>query len=151
MSTEPDTSESVPTGDANLSLSLGQYPEGIAVVRFGPGTDIPAWAESSSVFAVIATGTETTVVCASRNVPAKARSRKPLTGFALEPGEHGPNGTHAGVLVSLLTPLAEAGIPVDVVTTYDTVWVLVPKESAKAAAEEWRRRGHTVAPARPQR
>lgn len=159
MSTEPETTDASasdsPTPDLPVidagPLTLGEYPEGIAVVRFGPGTDIPSWAESSSVFAVIATGTETTVLCAARNVPAKARSRKPLIGFALEPGDDGPQGKSTGVLVTLLTPLAEAGIAVDVVTTYDTLWILVAKDEAKAAADALRRRGHTVAPARPQR
>lgn len=146
--TQPDTTGTHGTGAAG-QYELGQYPETIAVVRFGPGTDLPRWAESSSLFTVTATATETTVICAARDVPAKARSRKPLTGFALQPGEKGPRGNQAGVLVELLSPLAEAGIAVDVVTTYDTFWILVPVDSADAAAQEWRRRGHTVAPAVP--
>ncbi len=132
-----------------VGLSLEEYPETIAVVRFGPGTAVPGWAESSSVFGVIATATETSVICAARNVPTKARSRKPLTGFSMRTGEGAPIGTQAGVLLGLLAPLAEAGIAVDVVTTFDTIWVLVPKNKAEQAAEEWRRRGHTVAPAVP--
>ena len=46
-------------------------------------------------------------------------------------------------------PLAEAEISVFTISTFDTDWILVPFERADAAAEEWRRRGHTVAPATP--
>lgn len=153
MSTENTQPADVDQAQAGQSpagqYTLGRYPETIAVVRFGPGTDLPRWAESSSLFTVTATATETTVICAARDVPAKSRSRKPLTGFALQPGEQGPRGNQAGVLVEVLSPLAEAGVPVEVVTTYDTFWVLVPVEKADEAAEEWRRRGHSVAPAVP--
>ncbi|WP_235738739.1 ACT domain-containing protein [Nocardioides alcanivorans] len=126
--------------------TLEQFPEQLAVVSLGPGAEVPAWAESSSIFSVTATAHGTTVVCAGRNVPNKAVSHKPLTGFAIK-GRVDLNLT--GVLVGLLTPLAEAEIPVFTVATYDTDWILVPKERAEAAAEEWRRRGHTVAPAVP--
>ncbi|GGF35508.1 amino acid-binding protein [Marmoricola endophyticus] len=132
--------ESAPT------WSLAQYPEQVSVVRLGPGTDVPSWAESSSVFSVTATATETSVVCASRSVPTKARQQGPFTAFCVE----GPlDFALTGVLSSLLEPLAEAGISVFTLSTFDTDWLLVPKDRDEDAAEAWRRRGHTVAPAVP--
>lgn len=130
------------------TLTLAQYPETLAVVRFGPGTDVPGWAESSSLFGVLATAVETSVVCAARNVPGKARARRPLVGFALVPSdaEDAP-ALGASVLVELLAPLAEAGHKVEVFSTHDTVWLLVHKNDAEQVAEEWRRRGVRVAPA----
>ena len=50
----------------------------------------------------------------------------------------------AVVLHTLLGPLAEAGISVFTISTFSTDWILVPTEKADAAAEEWRRRGHSV-------
>ena len=125
---------------------LEQFPEQIAVVRLGPGAEVPGWAESSSVFAVIATARETTVVCAGRSVPRKAKQAGPFTAFAVV-------GTLdfalTGVLAGLLAPLAEEQISVFTLSTYDTDWILVPRDDAERAAEAWRRRGHTVAPAQP--
>jgi hypothetical protein len=127
-------------------MKLFHYPETLAVVRFGPGTDIPAWAESSSVFSVTATAKETSVVCAARNVPTKSVHHKPLTAFEVEgPLDFGLTG----VLASLLAPLSEAGISVFTLSTFDTDWILVPTPDADRAAEEWRRSGHEVAPAVP--
>ena len=52
------------------SYKLSRYPETLAVVRLGPGTEVPKWAESSSLFSITATATETSIVCAARTVVA---------------------------------------------------------------------------------
>ncbi len=57
--------------------TLRRFPEDLAVVRLGPGADVPDWAESSSIFSVTATATETSVVCAARQVPKKSRHAAP--------------------------------------------------------------------------
>ena len=127
-------------------FSLARYPETLAVVRLGPGAEIPMWAESSSVFSITATATETSLVCAGRSVPKKVRHEKPLTAFEVAgPLDFGLTG----VRVTLLTPLAEEGISVFPLSTFDTDWILVPTGDADRAEEAWRRSGHTVAPAVP--
>ena len=127
-------------------MKLSQFPETLAVVRLGPGTEVPDWAESSSIFSVTATATETSVVCAARNVPKKSVHQRPFTAFQVE----GPlDFALTGVLVGLLAPLAEAGISVFTISTFDTDWILVPGGDAERAAEEWRRRGHEVIAAIP--
>lgn len=127
-------------------LSLSRYPETLAVVRLAPGAEIPTWAESSSIFSITATATETSLVCAGRSVPKKARHEKPLTAFAVDGTL---DLTVPGILVRLLNPLAEDDITVFVISTFDTDWILVPTGSADRAEEAWRRSGHTVAPAVP--
>ncbi len=49
-----------------------------------------------------------------------------------------------GVLASLLVPLADAGVSVLVLSTYDTDWVLVGGETLPAAVGALRAAGHTV-------
>ena len=127
-------------------FSLARYPETLAVVRLGPGAEIPMWAESSSVFSITATATETSLVCAGRSVPKKVRHEKPLTAFEVAgPLDFGLTG----VLVTLLTPLAEEGISVFPLSTFDTDWILVPTGDADRAEEAWRRSGFEVNPAVP--
>lgn len=127
-----------------MSRALVQHGEQLAVVRLGPGADLPAWSGAATLFSVTATATETSIVCAQAGVPKKARQEGPFTAFEVE----GPlDFTLTGVLHELLQPLAEAQIPVFTLSTFDTDWILVPAASAAAAADAWRRSGHTVRPA----
>ena len=131
---------------AARTFTLEQFPEKIAVVRLAPGAEVPEWAESSALFSITATATETSLVCAARSVPKKAKQAGPFTAFAVQ----GPlDFSLTGVLVSLLQPLADAGISVLTLATFDTDWVLVPVGDAGRAAEEWRRSGHEVVIATP--
>jgi len=127
-------------------VKLNRYPETLAVVRLGPGTEVPKWAESSSLFSITATATETSIVCAARSVPTKSVHQRPFTAFEVE----GPlDFALTGVLAQLLQPLAESEISVFTLSTFDTDWILVPGDDADRAEEEWRRSGHTVEPAVP--
>ena len=132
-----------PVSDAGTDpvTTLVQHHEPLVVVRLGPGADLPDWASSSTLFSITATASETSLVCGARGVPRKVRQQGPFAAFAVE-------GTLdfalTGVLAGLLAPLAEAQVPVFVVSTFDTDWVLVPTDQAPRAAEAWRRSGRTV-------
>lgn len=128
------------------TAAIAQYPETLAMVRLGAGSEIPDWAEASSILAVCATATETTLVCATRSVPRKVPAHRPLTAFAV-PGE--VTGAGAMRLPDLLAAATEVDVPVLVVTTFEAHWLLVPRDDADRAADQWRRRGHEVAPAVP--
>ena len=128
------------------SYRLEQFPEKIAVVQLGPGAEVPDWAESSSLFSITATALETSLVCAARNVPKKAKQAGPFTAFAVQ----GPlDFSTVGVLARLLAPLADAEISVLTISTFDTDWILVPVNAAEQAAETWVTAGHEVVVATP--
>ena len=122
------------------TLALEQFPEKLAVVRLGPGAEVPGWAESSSLFSITATARETSVVCATRSVPKKAQQAGPFTAFAVQ----GPlDFSLTGILAALLVPLAEAEISVFTISTFDTDWILVPRRRRRP-----RRRGVATTRAR---
>ena len=121
-------------------LTLVQHEEPLAVVRLGPGSEIPDWATGATVFSVTATATETSLVCGRAGVPRKAKQRGPFTAFSVA-------GTIDFSLSRLLAPLAEADVPAFTISTYDTDWVLVPARSADTAVEAWRGAGLAIASA----
>lgn len=141
-----DTTSNSQPDSSRPSFTLLQYPEKLAIVRLGPGAEIPQWAESASLFSISATATETSLICATRSVPTKTPSIKPLTAFQIQ-GPLDPDAV--GILAELLGPLAEAQIPVYTLSTFDTDWVMVRLVDREKAADAWRRRGHTVTEAVP--
>jgi hypothetical protein len=142
----PAVDEPVSMDDVVQTFTLEQFPEKLAVVRLGPGAEVPSWAESSSLFSITATALETSVVCAMRSVPKKAKQAGPFTAFAVQGSL---DFSLTGVLSTLLLPLAAAEISVFTISTFDTDWVLVPINDADRAAEAWRRSGHEVVVATP--
>lgn len=137
--------EAVPAWTTH-ELTLAAYPEKLAIVKLAPGAEVPQWAESSSIFSVTATATETSLICAGRSVPTKTPSIKPLIAYrVVSEVEEGA----VGILAALLVPLADIGVPAYTFSTYETDWVMVRVIDSEKAAEEWRRRGHTVAAAVP--
>ena len=127
-----------------VSRTLLRYDEQLAVVRLGPGADLPEWAAAASVFSVTATADETSLVCARAAVPRKVPQAGPYTAFSLR----GPiDLALTGVLAGLLTPVAEERVPVFTLSTFDTDWVLVPTDHADRATRAWQDAGNTVEPA----
>jgi hypothetical protein len=49
-----------------------------------------------------------------------------------------------GVMMSLITPLAEVGVSIFAISTFDTDYVLVRASQLERAVEAIRRAGHTV-------
>ncbi len=128
--------------------TLEQFPEKLVVARLAPGAEVPDWAESSSVFSVTATATETSIVCAGRSVPKKVPAGRTVHG--VRGRGHARPDRRPGMLAGLAGAAGRGrDAACSTISTYDTDWVLVPVAKADAAAEAWRRQGHTVAPAVP--
>ena len=124
-----------------MPLHLMEHPEHLSIVRL-PRREDPTVRWTPGPFASLTrTPDETSVVCLTANVPAGARSEGPFTLVEVA----GPLSFAAvGVFAEVLEPLAGADIPVLAFSTFDTDWVLVPADSARAAADAWRRAGLVI-------
>ena len=81
------------------------------------------------------TAEELSIVCPADQAPQNAKCESPWTCFKLE----GPFPfSLTGVLASFLDPLAERGIPIFAVSTFDTDYILVKEEHAATALETLR-------------
>ena len=138
--------EETPLHWSEQTVTLAEYPEKLAIVKLPPGSEVPAWAESSSLFSVTATAYETSLICAGRSVPTKTPSIHPLKAFRVVGRIE--EGT-VGLLAALLMPLAEAGIAAYPFSTYETDWVMVRLIDVEKATAAWREHGHTVTAAVP--
>lgn len=113
--------------------------QGVVVCRLAAETAVPEWAARGAFFSVTRTKEELSIVCAEEQVPAGVKRSGRFVLLKL----HGPFAfTETGVVSSFVGPLAEAGVPVFVVSTFDTDYVLVPEESLAAALGALKQAGH---------
>ncbi len=120
-----------------LSVLAGRY----AICRFHPEAALPAWAEGGAFCSATRTKDELSVACEEQAVPEGVKAEKGWAALKL----HGPMelGT-TGVLAALVSPLAEAGLPVFAISTFDTDYVLVRAGSVGEAVAALKRAGHEV-------
>jgi hypothetical protein len=116
------------------------HPERLAIARLAPTAELPGWARGSFV-TVSRTPTELSVVCAEVHVPGEAlceRGRVALGIVGTIPM------TTVGVLASLCSALAAERVPVFVISTFDTDYLIVSEERLDEACRALRRLGHEV-------
>jgi uncharacterized protein len=117
----------------------------LAIARLEAGQSLPAWAAApgdAGLHAVVHTRSELSIVCAGARVPDGVRAERGWRALAVE----GPLDLGlTGVLAALLAPLADAGVAIFAVSTYDTDYVLVRAERLTEAVAALRAAGHAVA------
>jgi uncharacterized protein len=122
----------------NLELSSRIY----AVVRLAPDAPLPGWALAGEFVSLTRTRDELSVVCEERLVPAPFDREGSWR--VLKVG--GPLGSSlVGVLASIVSPLASAGVSIFAISTFDTDYVLVKDGGLVTALEALRSAGHSVA------
>ena len=115
---------------------LRLLPGRFAVCRFDPDAPLPAWLfhQEARWWSITRTPHELSVVCDEDDLPPSVtRVEHGWRGFELE----GPvSFATTGVIAGLTAPLADAGVPVIVISTFDTDYLLVKDadlERARAA------------------
>jgi hypothetical protein len=124
-----------------LTMTLLLLRPAFGIARLGPSDRVPHWAGGGSFVSVTRSVDELSVVCEEAAIPAGVTAERGwrclrvagTLDFAL-----------TGVLAALATPLAEAGVSIFAVSTFDTDYVLVRAIDLGRALEGLRRAGHTV-------
>ncbi|MGQ0765198.1 MAG: ACT domain-containing protein [Gemmatimonadota bacterium] len=113
-----------------------------AVAKLSPQQPLPSWLESDAPF-VSATWTadELSLIAPELQVPADVLAERGFAAFRIE-GKIAFSTT--GVLARLSVALADAGISVIALSTWDTDWFFVRLTDAQRAADAWRGAGHWV-------
>lgn len=126
-------------------IPLSLLDEKFAVCRMDPRERAPAWVLDMPglLVALVRTPAEMSILCDEQDVPRTATAvERGFRAFRLD-------GTipHAvtGVLSSLTKPLAEAGISVFSLFTYDTNYLLVKEKDVEQAARLLTKAGFPVA------
>ena len=111
----------------------------MAICWLRPDAAVPAWALSGTLTSITRTAEELSVVCPQDNVPADVQAERGWRCLRV----CGPlDLALVGVLASLATPLAQAGISLFAISTYDTDHLLVRGEDLDRAMQVLREAGH---------
>ncbi len=114
-----------------------------AICRLGADEPVPEWAAlvTSGLVSITRTPDELSIVVAEDAVPSEVRSEGGWRALSVL----GPLPfSLTGVLASLATPLAAAEVPIFVVSTFDTDWLLLREEHLAAGVAALEEAGHTV-------
>ena len=112
--------------------------------RLPPDSPIPAWALDEGFFCVARIYEELSIVCVESTglddvLPQGSRIERGWAALKLE----GPFPfSMTGVLASFLQPLAEAKIPIFAISTFDTDYVLIQRETVPQAVMALSSAGH---------
>lgn len=122
------------------TLTLKVLSGPLAVCRLDADAPPPLWA-GGAVSSVTRTPDELSVVCAEEAVPKGVRAERGFHCLAVE----GPlEFASTGILASLAAPLAEAGVSIFVLSTFDTDLLLVRDTLLPKAAAVLRAAGHRI-------
>ena len=122
-------------------LKLSWVPGQFAVCRLPSDAPVPEWAGKGLFSSVTRTTDELSIVCAAANVPREDMPRTPWVCLKIE----GPfSFSEVGILASVIGPLAEKGVPIFAISTFDTDYVLVGEEYTGATLQALQDAGHTL-------
>lgn len=120
------------------TFSFVVHPERLAICRLPPDAPVPDWARGDFV-TISRTRTELSIVCAQHHVPTGVQHERDKVAFGIA-------GvvpmTTVGLLASLCGALATVRVPVFVVSTYDTDYLLVGAANFEAARTALSGLGH---------
>jgi len=124
---------------ARLELHLLEGP--YAVCQLEATAQVPAWAEGEGFLSISRASDGLTVVCRQKRVPPGVRAERDWRCLGLV----GPfEFALTGILAAVLNPLAQAGVGVFAVSTYNTDYVLIKSASLNQGIMALNQAGHRV-------
>jgi hypothetical protein len=113
----------------------------LAVCRLAVEAPFPDWARPGDLLALIRSREELTVVCVERLVPPEVTAVRGWRALQVQ----GPlDFALVGVLAAITAPLAEAGVSIFAISTYDTDYILVKEEALERAIQALGQSGFLV-------
>jgi uncharacterized protein len=128
-------------GPARRKLRFRFIAGKFAVCRFAADAPSPAWSVGGPFLSITRTAEELSIVCLSETVPANVKAERDWTCFKLE----GPFPfQETGILAAFIGPLAENGIPIFAISTFDTDYVLIKEDFVGMALSVLAGAGHEL-------
>jgi hypothetical protein len=113
----------------------------LTVCRLPADAVLPAWAQGDAFLVVVRTTDELSIVCWAEGVPANITAEPGWRAFKIQ----GPLVfSEVGVLASIANPLANIGISIFAISTFETDYILVKRADLENAVTVLLAAGHTI-------
>jgi hypothetical protein len=122
-------------------MNLWLLPDEYSVCHLDPREALPDWSLGPGFHSITRTESELSIVCRTDCVPDGIQQEAGWRGIEVE----GPlEFEQVGILVGLLKPLEEAGIPVFVLSTFNTDYIFIRSDTLDRTIETLRYAGHPM-------
>jgi hypothetical protein len=125
----------------DLRLELLLLSDRLAVCKLAREESIPAWATQGVFWSITRTPDELSVVCLEQSVPVDVQAESGWRGLRVAGVIE---FSVAGVLASLSSSLAAAGISLFAISTFDTDYILVKEQDLRRAIDALTKHGHSI-------
>lgn len=127
------------------NLKLKVLDDDFCICRMEPCATLPAWITAGTFFSVTRTEEELSIVCSRNIIPEDARSQMVCEREWKCMKVEGPlDLSLTGILAHLSSTLADAGISIFAISTYDTDYLLVKEEKLHNAIIVLMSHGYSV-------
>ena len=122
-------------------MKLHTLDELYAIVRLEPDAELPDWVRGGHFWSVTRSENELSVVCREEDVPTDASAERGWCALELA----GPlDFSLTGVVAALVTPLADAAVPILVLSTFETDYLFVRERDLERSVDALADAGHSV-------
>jgi len=122
-------------------LTLTLLADRYAICRLDANAEVPTWSANGQFVTVSRTPDELSIVCPEANLPYGVMCE---AGWRILKCEGPLDYNLPGIVASLAEPLADAGIPIFPIATYETDYVLVKEQHLETAINALTGYGHAV-------
>ena len=122
-------------------MKLHTLDELYAIVRLEPDSELPDWVRGGHFWSATRSESELSIVCCEEDVPTDASAERGWCALELA----GPlDFSLTGVVAALVTPLAEAEVPIFVISTFETDYLFVRERDLERSVDALAEAGHSV-------
>jgi len=122
-------------------VKLHTLDELYAIVRLEPDSELPDWVRGGHFWSATRSESELSIVCCEEDVPTDASAERGWCALELA----GPlDFSLTGVVAALVTPLAEAAVPIFVISTFETDYLFVRERDLERSVDALAEAGHSV-------
>jgi uncharacterized protein len=122
-------------------LTLLLFDGCLAVCRLPANSPVPPWASKGPISSITRSDKELSIICGEPAVPAGVRCER---GWRVMKVENPLHFAQTGILVSLADPLAEAGVSIFTISTFDSQYLMVKEASIELALKILVNVGHEI-------